>query len=208
MRNNNTDKFITLEMIENKKFLIQLFISLSSHRENNSEVIRYNSLKELADELNVNEKTFNRQLKALEAEKVITIDKKLKTISINKIELERGRFTTLTEAEADVLMAVGADDFVIKVYCYIKFLINKYKKICDETQKQILEALSYSDSPTNKSKLKNAVKTLEDANLIQTENFFDERGKRRIEYKLRVAPKATIKTNVMAAAAVPKGFKF
>ena len=99
------------------------------------------------------------------------------------------------------------DDFVIKVYCYIKFLINKYKKICDETQKQILEALSYSDSPTNKSKLKNAVKTLEDANLIQTENFFDERGKRRIEYKLRVAPKATIKTNVMAAA-VPKGFKF
>ena len=58
---NNDDRFITKEMISNKKFLMRLYLDLASHRQSNSDVINYNSLKELAEELNVNDKSFNRQ---------------------------------------------------------------------------------------------------------------------------------------------------
>ena len=187
---NNDDRFITKEMISNKKFLMRLYLDLASHRQSNSDVINYNSLKELAEELNVNEKSFNRQLKALEADGIITVNKKARHIRINKIELEKGQFMTITKAEYKKLVAIGADDFVVSLYCYIKFLINKFRNSdCNQTQEQLLEALGYSVNRTNKQKVQKAVEMLEEGFLLNIKNYLSN-GRKRKQYFLVEATSA------------------
>ena len=149
-------KFYYLRFIPTAKIdylYLFAFYDLAEYNEESKvfDTVRYKSVRELAERLNISTSTVNRILDNPAYKDFLDIDKKAKTITI-KNSFAKGTkdpFVRLTSVEVDLIKEIG-DILFAKYLIYLKYYCGYSKdKKTDFTAKQFLTACGYSINANN-----------------------------------------------------------
>ena len=148
--------------------------------------IKYNSLKEIAEYLNISYNTLNNLLNNADYRLFFSIDKKQKTITLNNnFNNKKGNkqpFVMLNEKEVETIRRYK-DNLLFKYYLYIKYFCGYSKRKQDFTAKQFLDYCGYSSKSNNYlNKIASFNAILCESGLIKIRKYRDELGHTRNEY--------------------------
>lgn len=152
------------------------------------DTITYQSIKQLADLLQLSTATLNRKLASEQYKTFFTVDKLRKVITINN-SFPKGAsraFVKLTDNEVKYLRT-QQDNLLCKYVIYVKYYCGyaNSKQIAQNfTANQFLSAIGYSTSSnSNKNKINNYNRLLTQQGIITITKTRDDLGHTRNTYK-------------------------
>lgn len=171
------------------------FMSIAEYNpaSNRYDIVRYKSIKKLADTINevcgdnsISTSTLNRLLDRSEQyENYLLFDRKNKIIYINNYIKDKSKFVYITQNEAKFFMKFK-DNILFRYYLYHKYWCGFCKnKSHDSTAKQILQGLGYSDMSNRMVSLLSSYNSiLADNGFLIIEQYRDDMGNKRNRYSL------------------------